>query len=224
MRPLLSLCPELLSAAPRLMYAVGLSGLRAMASRQVLASLRMSSIAPYRRPPSASSFEYASPVRAAMRACSSAASRYRCSPAPPSSSLFRSFRSCLVEHPVQLPSARVRRAVLAAQVRRRQLQVEALVGCRRSGASPGRRPCLTAVRQGSTAFGERGKLHGKTQISLLLAYLRVLVGPAACDRRSGYLTARGALVEARLARRTVSSVSPAIWRSTSKSTLGCLPQ
>eukprot|EP00964_Phaeocystis_antarctica_P116361 scaffold80300_cov75-Phaeocystis_antarctica.AAC.2 len=33
-------CPELLSDAPRLKYAVGLSGLSAMASRRVLAALR----------------------------------------------------------------------------------------------------------------------------------------------------------------------------------------
>eukprot|EP00964_Phaeocystis_antarctica_P002332 scaffold1204_cov51-Phaeocystis_antarctica.AAC.1 len=77
-------CPELVSATPRLKYAAGLSGLRAMASRRVRAALRQSSLEPYREP-SATSSSYASPDCAASRAASSATSRARCCITPPSS-------------------------------------------------------------------------------------------------------------------------------------------
>eukprot|EP00964_Phaeocystis_antarctica_P053276 scaffold31259_cov69-Phaeocystis_antarctica.AAC.2 len=79
-------CPELPSAAPRLWYALGWSGLRAMASRKARAALRVS-LERYRMPAASSSW-YASPDRAAMRSCSSATSRCRCCPTPPSSHLF----------------------------------------------------------------------------------------------------------------------------------------
>eukprot|EP00964_Phaeocystis_antarctica_P064832 scaffold39038_cov62-Phaeocystis_antarctica.AAC.1 len=80
-------CSELLSAAPRLWYAVGLSGLRAMASRKALAALRQSCLEWY-SPPSATSSWYSSPDCAAMRASCSAVSRARCCAAPPSSATF----------------------------------------------------------------------------------------------------------------------------------------
>eukprot|EP00964_Phaeocystis_antarctica_P065091 scaffold39217_cov62-Phaeocystis_antarctica.AAC.2 len=89
-----TLCPEASSVTPRLRYASGSSGLRAMASRKALADLRQSSLEPYRTP-SASSFEYASPVCAACRACVSAASRCCCCATPPSSLIFRVFLSFL---------------------------------------------------------------------------------------------------------------------------------
>eukprot|EP00964_Phaeocystis_antarctica_P017936 scaffold9959_cov66-Phaeocystis_antarctica.AAC.1 len=119
-------CPELLSAAPRLKYAAGLSGLSAIASRRALADLRQSSLEAYRAA-SASSSPYASPDCAASRAATSAVSRFRCCVTPPSS----------------LPGARVPRAVDAAPVRRRHLQLDA----NRASIvpSPGRRPCLTAA-------------------------------------------------------------------------------
>eukprot|EP00964_Phaeocystis_antarctica_P098881 scaffold64827_cov51-Phaeocystis_antarctica.AAC.1 len=81
-------CPELASAAPRLKYAAGLSGLRAMASRKARAALRESSLEPC-LVPSASSSEYSSPNCAASRAAPSAVSRCCCCHTPPSSVLFR---------------------------------------------------------------------------------------------------------------------------------------
>jgi hypothetical protein len=63
-----------------------------------LPALRQSCLEAHRRP-SASSFEYASPVRAAYRACSSAVSRSRCCTTPPSSVIFRCFRSFLWNTP-----------------------------------------------------------------------------------------------------------------------------
>eukprot|EP00964_Phaeocystis_antarctica_P013395 scaffold7334_cov64-Phaeocystis_antarctica.AAC.8 len=89
-----TLCPALESTTPRLRYAVGSSGIRAMASRQALDALRQSSLEAYRAP-SASSSPCLSPDRAAMRACCSAASRLCCCIAPPSSRAFRSFFSSL---------------------------------------------------------------------------------------------------------------------------------
>eukprot|EP00964_Phaeocystis_antarctica_P106537 scaffold71397_cov60-Phaeocystis_antarctica.AAC.5 len=59
-----------------------------MASRQVLAALRQSSLEAYRAA-SASSSSYLSPVSAACRACASAVSRFRCCITPPSSLAFR---------------------------------------------------------------------------------------------------------------------------------------
>eukprot|EP00964_Phaeocystis_antarctica_P047133 scaffold27253_cov73-Phaeocystis_antarctica.AAC.1 len=59
-----------------------------MASRYVLAALRVSSLERY-RVPSATSSEYSSPDCAASRAALSASSRCRCCITPPSSFLFR---------------------------------------------------------------------------------------------------------------------------------------
>eukprot|EP00964_Phaeocystis_antarctica_P018262 scaffold10109_cov57-Phaeocystis_antarctica.AAC.4 len=87
-------CPEVESITPRLRYAIGSSGRRAMASRQALAALRQSSLEEYRAP-SAISSSYASPVCAASRATSSAISRVRCCAHPPSSAAFQSFLSFL---------------------------------------------------------------------------------------------------------------------------------
>eukprot|EP00964_Phaeocystis_antarctica_P114434 scaffold78388_cov63-Phaeocystis_antarctica.AAC.2 len=59
-----------------------------MASRKARAALRPSRSERYRAP-SASSSWYSSPDCSACRAISSASSRFRCCPTPPSSVLFR---------------------------------------------------------------------------------------------------------------------------------------
>eukprot|EP00964_Phaeocystis_antarctica_P037888 scaffold21671_cov63-Phaeocystis_antarctica.AAC.3 len=98
-----------------------------MVSRKALAALRQSSLEIYRLP-SASSFWYSSPDCVACRACASAASRFSCHPSilPRLTILPHPLVKC----PVQHPRARVRRAVLAAEVRRRQLLIEAHIADR----------------------------------------------------------------------------------------------
>eukprot|EP00964_Phaeocystis_antarctica_P111192 scaffold75500_cov36-Phaeocystis_antarctica.AAC.3 len=107
-------CPELASTAPRLAYAKGSSGLRAMASRLV-----------------PQTFSYQLRIRVAR--LRGVPGRLLCGVASPL--LHRPtilyplplLPHLLVKRPVQLPSARVRRAVDAARVRRRQLLIAALI-------------------------------------------------------------------------------------------------
>ena len=73
---------------------MGLSGLRAMAWRQALAALRQSHLEAYRAA-SANSSSYSSPVRAAVRACRSAASGACCCATAPSSCHLHPFLSSL---------------------------------------------------------------------------------------------------------------------------------
>eukprot|EP00964_Phaeocystis_antarctica_P071810 scaffold43864_cov59-Phaeocystis_antarctica.AAC.4 len=100
-------CPELDSAAPRLKYAVGWSGLSAMASRHKLL-VRVTQLL---SAPGLPLRELAHPLLHH----------------PTILVLLPLLPQPLVKRPVQLPSARVRRAVDAAQVRRRQLLVAAHV-------------------------------------------------------------------------------------------------
>eukprot|EP00964_Phaeocystis_antarctica_P146356 scaffold112610_cov66-Phaeocystis_antarctica.AAC.3 len=83
--------PELESVAPRLLYASGRSGFRAIASRRARAALRKSflqAVEAYRAA-SASSSSYSSPICAAIQACSSAILRVSCCLTPPTSRIFR---------------------------------------------------------------------------------------------------------------------------------------
>ena len=122
-------------------------------------ALRQSCLEAHRRP-SASSFEYASPVRAAYRACSSAVSRSRCCTTPPSSVIFRCFRSFLWNTPCisQAPGFAgqfLPHRYVVGSFRSRHLSQ---IGCfsRSSSMSDGSRAQPMQARLSATGKGEGG--------------------------------------------------------------------